>query len=80
MSVVHAVDPEAIILGGAMNFGGSATATGRMFLDRVREEFQARAYHIVRDSVTIDYASLGGSAGYVGAAGIGRTLYQRTSS
>ncbi|MBC8350644.1 MAG: ROK family protein [Planctomycetes bacterium] len=77
VSVVHAVDPEAIILGGAMNFGGTATATGRMFLDRVREEFQARAYHVVRDSVTIDYAILGGHAGYIGAAGIGRTMYQR---
>jgi glucokinase len=78
VSVVHAVDPEAVILGGAMNFGGHDTATGRIFLDRVREEFQSRAYHVVRDSVTIDYATLGGDAGYIGAAGIGRTLYQRT--
>lgn len=79
VSVVHAVDPEAIVLGGAMDFGGDATATGRMFLERVREEFRARAYHVVRDSVTIDYAILGGDAGYIGAAGIGRTLYQRTT-
>ncbi|MDA1049401.1 MAG: ROK family protein [Planctomycetota bacterium] len=78
VSVVHAVDPEAIILGGAMNFGGHDTATGRMFLDRVREEFQSRAYHVVRDSVTIDYAMLGGDAGYIGAAGIGRTLHQHS--
>ncbi len=77
VSVVHAVDPEAIILGGAMNFGGHGSRIGRMFLDRVREEFQSRAYHVVRDSVTIDYATLGGDAGYIGAAGIGRTLYQR---
>lgn len=75
VSVVHAVDPEAVILGGAMNFGGHATATGRMFLDRVRAEFQARAYHVVRDSVSIDYASLGADAGYIGAAGIGRALF-----
>ncbi|MEO8497322.1 MAG: ROK family protein, partial [Planctomycetota bacterium] len=68
VSVVHAVDPEVVILGGAMNFGGHATATGRMFLERVREEFQSRAYHVVRDSVTIDYATLGGDAGYIGAA------------
>jgi glucokinase len=80
VSVVHAVDPEAIILGGAMNFGGHDTATGRMFLERVREEFQSRAYHVVRNSVTIDYAALGGDAGYIGAAGIGRTLYQRTKA
>jgi glucokinase len=79
VSVVHAVDPEAVILGGAMNFGGHESATGRMFLDRVREEFRSRAYHVVRDSVSIDYAMLGGDAGYIGAAGIGRTLYQRTN-
>ena len=76
VSVVHAVDPEAVILGGAMNFGGHATATGRLFLDRVRAEFQARAYHVVCESVSIDYATLGGDAGYIGAAGIGRTLYR----
>lgn len=80
VTVVHTVDPEAIILGGAMNFGGHATATGKMFLDRIRAEFQERAYHVVRDTITIDYATLGGDAGYVGAAGIGRLLYQRTNS
>lgn len=76
VSIVHAVDPEAIILGGAMNFGGHEAATGRRFLERVREEFTSRAYHVVRESVTIDYATLGSDAGYIGAAGIGRTLYQ----
>ena len=60
-----------------MDFGGHDTKTGRMFLARVREEFRSRAYHAVRDSVTIDYATLGGDAGYIGAAGIGRALYQR---
>jgi glucokinase len=78
VTVVHTVDPEAVILGGAMNFGGHATATGRMFLDRVRAEFRARAYHVVCDSVSIDYATLGGDAGYIGAAGIGRMLFRQT--
>ena len=68
---------KRLIIGGAMTFGGHETATGRMFLDRVREEFQSRAYHVVRDSVTLDYASLGGDAGFIGAAGIGRALFQR---
>ncbi len=72
VSVVHTVDPEAIILGGAVNFGGHASEIGRMFLERVREEYQTRAYHVVRDSITIDFAMLGGHAGYIGAAGIGR--------
>jgi len=77
VNVVHAVDPGAVILGGAMTFGGSATETGRRFLAGVREEFRQRAFHVVRDSVVIDYASLGGDAGYIGAAGIGREAHRR---
>lgn len=72
VTVVHAVDPEAIILGGAVDFGGHGSEVGRRFLARVREEYRSRAYHVVQDSVTIDFAMLGGHAGYIGAAGIGR--------
>jgi glucokinase len=72
VTIVHAIDPEAIIIGGAMTFGGHETETGRMFLERVRKEFRSRAYHVVSDTVTIDYAELGGDAGFIGAAGIGR--------
>lgn len=80
VTVVHAVDPEAIILGGAMNFGGHATEIGKMFLNRIREEFHERAYHVVRDAVKIDYATLGGDAGFIGAAGIGRQLYHDSNT
>jgi glucokinase len=77
VSVVHAVDPAVVILGGAVNFGGHTTEIGRRFLSRVRAEFHMRAYHVVRDSTVIDFASLGGDAGYIGAAGIARAMLQQ---
>lgn len=77
-NVVHAIDPGAVVIGGAMTFGGRAAATGQRFLGRVRKEFQGRTFEVCRDSVVIDYASLGGHAGYLGAAGIAREAFQRT--
>ncbi len=80
VNVVHAVDPGAIILGGAMNFGGYETETGRRFLEGVRGEFRERAYHVVRDSTVIEFARLGGDAGYIGAAGIARAMLQKSGN
>ena len=71
-SLMHTIDPGAVILGGAMNFGGHATPLGRRFLERVREEVRARAFPALAKRTTIDFASLGGDAGFIGAAGIAR--------
>lgn len=76
VTLVHVIDPGIVILGGAMNFGGHQTKTGRRFLERIRDEFKSRAYHVVRDSTTIDFATLGSDAGYIGAAGIARADYK----
>ena len=70
-TIVHALDPGLVVLGGAMTFGGHATQTGRAFLAAVRKEFLGRTFHVVEKTV-IDYASLGGDAGFIGAAGIAR--------
>ena len=72
VTLVHTIDPGAVILGGAMNFGGHRTQVGRQFIERVREEFCSRAFDVVAKGTLIDYASLGGDAGYIGAAGIAR--------
>lgn len=79
-NVVHTIDPGAVVIGGAMTFGGHGAATGRKFLARVREDFQSRTFEVCRESVIIDYASLGGSAGYIGAAGIAREGFQRSNA
>lgn len=78
VNAVHTVDPGAVILGGAMHFGGREKDVGRRFLDEIRSEFQQLAYHVVAHNTTIDFATLGGDAGYIGAAGIGRANHLRT--
>lgn len=71
-SLMHTIDPGAVILGGAMNFGGHAAPLGRKFLERIRAEVRLRAFPVLAEKTTIDFAQLGGDAGFIGAAGIAR--------
>ncbi|MFT5526140.1 MAG: glucokinase [Pirellulaceae bacterium] len=71
-TLVHTVDPGSVVLGGAMNFGGLETELGRKFLEEVRSEFRRRAFDVVQETTHIEYAVLGGDAGYIGAAGVAR--------
>jgi glucokinase len=72
VSFIHTIDPDAVLLGGAMTFGGNETAIGRAFLERIRDEVRPRLLEPLRDVVHIEFASLGGDAGYIGAAGLAR--------
>ncbi len=76
-SLMHTIDPGAVIIGGAMNFGGNATELGRRFIERVRDEVRRRAFPIPAQNTVIDFASLVGHAGYIGAAGIARLAYHK---
>ncbi len=76
-TLVHTIDPGVVILGGAMNFGGEQHKVGRKFIERVREEFRSRAFEVVAQGTRIAFASLGGDAGYIGAAGLGRAAHRR---
>lgn len=78
VSVMHTIDPSGVVLGGAMNFGGNATDLGRRFIGRVREEVHRRAFPVLARETTVEYAVLGGDAGFIGAAGIAR-LARRTA-
>ena len=69
VTVLHTLDPELVLIGGNMTFGGPGTATGARFLERVRGEVRTRAFKTVSEQVRIDYATLGGDAGFIGAAG-----------
>lgn len=71
-SAVHVIDPAMVLLGGAMTFGRNDTAVGREFLHRVHQEFRSRTFATLAEKITIDYASLGGDAGFIGAAGCAR--------
>ena len=61
-------DPAVVLLGGAMTFGGNTTATGRMFLESVRQSVKATTLVQVGENIEIDFATLGNDAGMLGAA------------
>jgi glucokinase len=77
VTLVHAIDPDAVVLGGAMNFGGPASPVGRDFLKQIRDEVRPRLLAPLRDKVQIEFASLGGDAGYIGAAGLARLEHRK---
>ncbi len=77
VSIMHAIDPEAVIIGGAMTFGGEASPVGRAFLDRIRQEVWSRTFPTLAAETVLGYASLGGDAGAIGAAGLARLSAQR---
>lgn len=76
VSAMHAIDPQGVVIGGAMTFGGHDTTTGRKFLERVKQEVGRRAFPILAQRTTIDFASLAGDAGFIGAAGLARRAQQ----
>jgi glucokinase len=77
VSFIHIIDPDAVLLGGAMTFGDNESEVGRAFLQRIRDEVRPRILEPLRDVVRIEFASLGGDAGYVGAAGLARLEHQK---
>ena len=77
-TLVHTLDPGLVVLGGAMNFGGHASKVGNRFLERIEKTFRSRSFEYVAKGTKIDFASLGGDAGYLGAAGIARRAQDRS--
>ena len=71
-TLLHTIDPEMVLFGGAMTFGRNETELGRRFLQRIRDEVKIRAFPVPAEKTIIDYATLGGNAGYIGAAGCAR--------
>ena len=79
-SLMHTIDPDMVLLGGAMTFGRNDTELGRRFINRVREEVKLRAFPVPYERTIIEYAALGSDAGYTGAAGCARRAFQREHS
>ena len=77
-TLIHVVDPERVVLGGAMNFGGAGHSLGERFLQQVRDEVRPRLLPPLRYALNIEFAQLGGNAGYVGAAGLARLEHFKT--
>ena len=74
---MHTIDPGGVLLGGAMTFGGHDTDLGLRFLGWVKQEVDRRAFRVLAERTVIDFASLGGDAGYIGAAGMARFEYRK---
>lgn len=75
VSLMHTIDPSMILIGGAMTFGRHDNIIGRRFLQRLKDEVHALAFPIPAAKTRIDYAILGGDAGYIGAAGCARQRF-----
>ncbi|MCR9208495.1 MAG: ROK family protein [bacterium] len=75
----HVVDPDVVLLGGAMTFGGPGTDTGKQFLQSIREECFPRTLVQISSHLKIEFATLGNDAGIVGAAHYSRQVAGETS-
>ena len=69
VNIIHTINPDTVLIGGAMTFGRRKTELGRQFLEHVREEVRKHTFPIPAERTRIDYADLGKDAGFIGAAG-----------
>jgi glucokinase len=74
-SLMHTINPKMFLFGGAMTFGRTETPLGRRFLQAIKDEVKKRAFHVPYERTKIDFATLGGDAGYIGAAGCARLKF-----
>jgi glucokinase len=69
-TVMHSIDPDLIL------FGGGMIAAGAEFLEAIRAGVREHAFPAAWEKTRIDYASLGGNAGFIGAAGWAKRTVQ----
>ncbi|GHT17042.1 glucokinase [Planctomycetales bacterium] len=72
VTLLHTIDPECVLIGGEMMFGGKGSKIGNMFLARIREEINNRAMQELSQNLKLDFAALGSFASTIGAAGLAR--------
>jgi glucokinase len=70
-NLMHVIDPDVIA------FAGGMTAAGDSFLNRIKEHVKSVAFPVPAEKCVIRYAQLGTDAGFIGAAGCARLLWQR---
>ena len=78
--IAHVIDPEAVIIGGAMTWGRDTTEVGRQFLARLKKVIKANVFPAIGENIIVRYADLGGDAGYIGAAGRARLVAKQKQS
>ena len=75
--LAHIIDPAAFILGGGMNFGGNHSPMGQKFLEQVVLSTRKIVFPVLAERLVVKFAELGSEAGFVGAAGLARTEYNK---
>ena len=66
VNLMHTIDPDLIL------FGGGMIASGTRLLEEIRAFVRRLAFPIPAARTRIEYAQLGGEAGFIGAAGCAR--------
>jgi glucokinase len=70
VNAMHTVDPDGVCYAGGM------TAAGEPFLEMIRGYIRELAFPVPAAKCKVRYAQLGSDAGFIGAAGCGRQLWQ----
>lgn len=76
VTLMHTIDPDMVVFGGAMTFGAETTELGRRFLQEIRSEVKKRAFPIPYAKTILKYASLHNDAGFIGAAGCAKLKFK----
>jgi glucokinase len=71
VSLMHTIDPDIVL------FGGGMIAAGQPFLEDIRTDIRAMAFPVPAAKTRIEYAQLGGDAGFIGAAGCARLAFHQ---
>ena len=67
--LMHTIDPDIVL------FSGGMIAAGPPFLEEIRNDIKAMAFPTPAKSCRVEYAELGGDAGFIGAAGCARMAF-----
>lgn len=67
--LMHTINPDIVL------FGGGMIAAGQGFLNDIRSDIRSMAFPIPGEKTRIQYAELGGDAGFIGAAGCARQAF-----
>jgi glucokinase len=70
VNLMHTIDPDIIL------FAGGMIAAGQEFLDAIRADVRAMAFPVCAAKTRIEFAGLGGDAGFIGAAGCARLAFR----
>jgi len=68
-SLMHTIDPDIIV------FGGGMIGAGLPFLEQIRSVVEQIAFPLPAKQTRIEFAQLGGDAGFIGAAGCARMAF-----